>query len=261
MYTSQSLITRGSTSRNRQPAAAVPPVVSSFASTASHQWPIADDGSILNFASFAKDTRMSPRIRVRNSSSPQIVLRPYSDFQPSSLAFGTSPGTAPKQQRSFERIADSCTDTDDDGHLIQRAKRDLMKRLKSDETKPKSQTKRRRMNAIGGGGSSTITIKTLVEEQIIQPGVNVFSIEYRGRRETASVNPEGKIVWNGLMFDSPSAFSIHVKRLVNPTRKADDGWKSIKYQDKYLDYYKLQFVEKKSHNKPHATSMIISNPE
>ena len=30
-------------------------------------------------------------------------------------------------------------------------------------------------------------------------------------------------------FDSPSAFSIFVKRMVNPTRKADDGWKTVKY--------------------------------
>lgn len=49
-----------------------------------------------------------------------------------------------------------------------------------------------------------------------------------------------------LMFDSPSAFSIYVKRTVNPTRKADDGWKSIKYQGKYLDYYKLQLAKKRS---------------
>ncbi len=33
-----------------------------------------------------------------------------------------------------------------------------------------------------------------------------------------------------MLFDSPSAFSIYIKRLVNPTRKADDGWKAVKYQ-------------------------------
>jgi len=35
-----------------------------------------------------------------------------------------------------------------------------------------------------------------------------------------------------LFFASPSAFSIHLKRLVNPTRKADDGWKTVKYEGK-----------------------------
>lgn len=33
-------------------------------------------------------------------------------------------------------------------------------------------------------------------------------------------------------FDSPSAFSIYLKRLVNPARKADDGWKTVKYAGK-----------------------------
>lgn len=36
----------------------------------------------------------------------------------------------------------------------------------------------------------------------------------------------------GMLFDSPSAFSIYLKRLVNPTRKADDGWKTVKYAGK-----------------------------
>jgi hypothetical protein len=35
-----------------------------------------------------------------------------------------------------------------------------------------------------------------------------------------------------LFFDSPSAFSIYLKRLVNPARKADDGWKTVKYLGK-----------------------------
>jgi hypothetical protein len=34
------------------------------------------------------------------------------------------------------------------------------------------------------------------------------------------------------VFTSPSAFSIFVKRLFVPSRKADDGWKSVLYQGK-----------------------------
>lgn len=33
-------------------------------------------------------------------------------------------------------------------------------------------------------------------------------------------------------FESPSAFSIFLKRLVNPDRKADDGWKTVKFGGK-----------------------------
>ncbi len=36
----------------------------------------------------------------------------------------------------------------------------------------------------------------------------------------------------GKTFESPSAFSINVKRKVNPDRKADDGWKAVKYAGK-----------------------------
>lgn len=45
--------------------------------------------------------------------------------------------------------------------------------------------------------------------------------------------------WSGVTgskFDSPSSFSIHVKRLVNPTRKADDGWKTVKYKGRYVHF-------------------------
>lgn len=36
----------------------------------------------------------------------------------------------------------------------------------------------------------------------------------------------------GQSFESPSAFSIRVKRKLNPERKADDGWKAVKYAGK-----------------------------
>jgi hypothetical protein len=36
----------------------------------------------------------------------------------------------------------------------------------------------------------------------------------------------------GMSFDSPSAFTIYIKRQTNPKRKADDGWKTLKYGGK-----------------------------
>ena len=36
-----------------------------------------------------------------------------------------------------------------------------------------------------------------------------------------------------MLFESPSAFSIFLKRLINPARKADDGWKTVKYNGAY----------------------------
>jgi hypothetical protein len=46
---------------------------------------------------------------------------------------------------------------------------------------------------------------------------------------TAPLSP---LVSADMYFESPSAFSIYLKRLVNPTRKADDGWKTVKYAGK-----------------------------
>ena len=46
-------------------------------------------------------------------------------------------------------------------------------------------------------------------------------------------------------FESPSAFSIALKRLVNPQRKADDGWKTVKYNGRFLDVYKLELAKRR----------------
>ena len=46
-------------------------------------------------------------------------------------------------------------------------------------------------------------------------------------------------------FESPSAFSIALKRLVNPLRKADDGWKTVKYNGRFLDAYKFELAQRR----------------
>lgn len=86
----------------------------SFVSTASHQLTPEIDG-IRNYVSFFRDkSRTSkPRIRVSYSSTPQMVLTPFSDFQPLQVS-GASRAGAPEVKE------DSNTDTDDDGHLIQK---------------------------------------------------------------------------------------------------------------------------------------------
>ena len=47
------------------------------------------------------------------------------------------------------------------------------------------------------------------------------------------------------MFESPSAFSIFFKRMVTPGRKADDGWKTVKFQGKFLDHYKMELARRR----------------
>jgi hypothetical protein len=61
-------------------------------------------------------------------------------------------------------------------------------------------------------------------------------------KHEADLNADGLIYYRGDKFSSPSAWSIHVKRLANPSKKADDGWKSVRYvpSGKTLEHYKSQ---------------------
>lgn len=66
---------------------------------------------------------------------------------------------------------------------------------------------------------------------------------------TANLAPDGRIVLHlkgkEIVFESPSAFSIYLKRLVNPSRKADDGWKTVKYKGRLLEQFKGEYLKKK----------------
>ena len=84
-----------------------------------------------------------------------------------------------------------------------------------------------------GGG---ITLKLLIDEGILWPGVNVLTVEYKSNITYGSLAECGRIKCTiggtELTFESPSAFSIYLKRLINPARKADDGWKTVKFEGK-----------------------------
>ena len=49
-----------------------------------------------------------------------------------------------------------------------------------------------------------------------------------------------------MTFESPSAFSIFLKRMVNPNRKADDGWKTVKFNGRFLEVYKLELARRRA---------------
>ena len=84
-----------------------------------------------------------------------------------------------------------------------------------------------------GGG---ITLKLLIDEGILFPGENVLTVEYKSNITYGSLADCGRIKCTiggtELTFESPSAFSIYLKRLINPARKADDGWKTVKFEGK-----------------------------
>eukprot|EP00887_Chlorella_sp_A99_P005114 scaffold25.g5114.t1 len=117
--------------------------------------------------------------------------------------------------------------------------------------KPSSGGGSGRAKKVGGTRTSGgINLRVLIDEGYLQPGSGVLSVEYKGSRAVGDLTEEGRIVAviNGqtITFESPSAFSIYLKRLVNPSRKADDGWKTVKYKGVLLEQYKLQLSRRRT---------------
>ena len=97
-----------------------------------------------------------------------------------------------------------------------------------------------------GGGPGGVTLKSLIDAGLVWPGEDVLSVEYKNVTTLGTLDADGRIICavdgRRLAFDSPSAFSIFLKRLVNPARKADDGWKTVKFAGRYLEHFKAAFV-------------------
>ena len=91
------------------------------------------------------------------------------------------------------------------------------------------------------GATRGTTLATLIDAGLIAPGAGVITTLYNGVEAVADLLPDGSIEWEGRApFASVSAFSLAMKRSVNPGRKADDGWKSVRYDGVMLDVYKQQ---------------------
>ncbi|GLC49680.1 hypothetical protein PLESTB_000275000 [Pleodorina starrii] len=191
-------------------------------------------------------------------------------------------GSAAPAQLSLERPADdaddSGTDTDDEGRLIQQAAATAKTRGSEPPGGPATAPKLPRgpglppaapaagpaprgvpppqpppplrppaaTTAKGKAApkrpAGAITLRTLLDAGFLVPGSKVLYVEYKGLITWADLREEGTIVCDGQTFESPSAFSIFVKRKLNPERKADDGWKAVKYAGKLLEHFKEQYL-------------------
>lgn len=65
---------------------------------------------------------------------------------------------------------------------------------------------------------------------------------------------DGTITWQetGQVFNSPSAWATHCKRLVNPAKKSGCGWASVRYKGQKLDQYKAAWLRQHQPNAPPA---------
>ncbi|KAK9845836.1 hypothetical protein WJX81_003853 [Elliptochloris bilobata] len=87
------------------------------------------------------------------------------------------------------------------------------------------------------------TLGPLVVHGALQPGTDRLSCSVGGVEYFADLGPNGEILFEGQAFRSPSAFSVYVKRKVNPSRKADDGWTSVHYNGELLSLYRGQLED------------------
>jgi len=98
------------------------------------------------------------------------------------------------------------------------------------------------------GRSGKLTLSMLLSEELIQPGEKVMSIDYLGQTFKGDLLPTGKIrsIETGLLFNNPSAWAIHCKKMINPAKRSGCGWASVKYKGRKMDFFKNVWLKRKA---------------
>ena len=81
----------------------------------------------------------------------------------------------------------------------------------------------------GKSAARGLMLQALMKEGLMEPGQGVLRVEYRGHVFLGDLTPSGSICYKGKLWESPSPWSLHVKRRVFPGKMADDGWESVFY--------------------------------
>ena len=77
------------------------------------------------------------------------------------------------------------------------------------------------------------------------PGPDAVFLSYLGQTWSGELDAAGLIHSRGKAYSSPSAWAIFCKRIANPGKKADDGWKSVRYgaaEGPVLDELKQEYL-------------------
>ena len=73
------------------------------------------------------------------------------------------------------------------------------------------------------------TLQDLIKAGLMEPGQGVLRVEYKGHVFLGDLTPSGSICYEGELWESPTSWSMHVKRRVSPGMKVDNGWESVFY--------------------------------
>ncbi|NXM54829.1 MPND protein, partial [Illadopsis cleaveri] len=83
-----------------------------------------------------------------------------------------------------------------------------------------------------------------------------------GKKFVGDLGSDGTITWQetGQVFNSPSAWATHCKRLVNPAKKSGCGWASVRYKGQKLDQYKAAWLRQHQPNVPPPEEVGAGSP-
>lgn len=109
------------------------------------------------------------------------------------------------------------------------------------------ETPQKPINKSASSSGKVVTLQTLLDDGLLQPGKGVLAIEYLGQKFTGDLLEDGKIQSQetDLIFASPSAWAFACKRIINPIKKSGCGWSSVRYNGRKLDVYKNIYLKKK----------------
>ena len=99
--------------------------------------------------------------------------------------------------------------------------------------------------ALKPAGRVTVSLKMLVDAGIMTPGPDAVFLSYLGQTWSGELDAAGLIRSPREGLPSPSAWAIFCKRIANPGKKADDGWKSVRYgaaEGPVLDELKQEYL-------------------
>eukprot|EP00943_MAST-04B_sp_MAST-4B-sp1_P002463 g2463.t1 len=89
-----------------------------------------------------------------------------------------------------------------------------------------------------GKSSVKVSIKNLVEHNILIPGLGVIELIFKDHHVKADLTKEGEIKYDDCIFLNPSGFALYALQKIDPAKKSANGWDQVKYQGKSLNQYK-----------------------
>lgn len=92
----------------------------------------------------------------------------------------------------------------------------------------------------------TCSMKTLLQDGILQVGEKVLTLEFEGERYYGDLRKDGTIMMRGPddsphIYATPVAWANHCCKMLNPESKPLNAWSSIRFRGKRLDSYKLKW--------------------